>query len=128
MRVQLTGLLLTSLLMVACDDAAPVETPAASPPPEATIAQPLEEVEPPPAVEEPVATTGRLLVTGGASGIGQATATRFLGESIGHLPMGEPVEIEAGKHELKVLDMKTGRGKELSIHVEAGQLMEIAAE
>ena len=105
-------------LLIACDDAAPPEVaPVEEAPTEAGAAAPVAEPAP-----EPAATTGRLLVVGGASG-----AVFVDGESVGHLPMTEPIEVEAGDHELKVLDMKTGRGMELSIHVEAGSLLEVPA-
>ena len=102
-------------LLGACDDAAPTEATS----PEVQAAEP-------PAVEpavDPAVTTGRLLVVGGKSGVVMVD-----GESVGQLPMVEPVDIEAGDHALKVLDMKTGRGQELSIHVQAGMLLEIPAE
>jgi len=105
-------------LLGACDDAAPTEATS----PEVQAAEPPA-VEPAvdPAVD-PAVTTGRLLVVGGKSGVVMVD-----GESVGQLPMVEPVDIEAGDHALKVLDMKTGRGQELSIHVQAGMLLEIPA-
>jgi hypothetical protein len=106
-------------LLGACDDAAPPETTPAEPPAVGAASEPP--VEAPAA--EPVTTTGRLLVVGGTSGVVMVD-----GESVGQLPMSEPVDIEAGDHALKVLDMKTGRGQELSIHVQAGMLLEIPAD
>ena len=107
-------------LLIACDDSAP--SPDAAPPePE------IEVVEEAPPAEEPTpqdATSGRLLVLGGAAG----AAVFVDGEKVGLLPMTEPVAVPAGDHELKVLDIKTGRGQELSIHIEAGALLEIPAE
>lgn len=106
-------------LLVACDEASPPEAPAEAPPDVEAAPDPPGEAE----AVEPVATTGRLLVVGGTSGVVMVD-----GESVGQLPMTEPVEIEAGDHELKVLDMKTGRGQELNINVQAGKLLEIPAE
>jgi hypothetical protein len=108
-------------LLTACDDSAPPETSTPPPPAEADTPPPAEADTPP--AEPPAALPGRLLVVGGTSG-----AVFVDGESVGHLPMSEPIEVEAGDHELKVLDMKTGRGQELNIHIEAGRLLEIPAK
>ena len=108
-------------LIIACDDSAP--SPDAPPPaPELEAA-----VEDAPPAEDPApqdATSGRLLVLGGADG----AAVFVGGEKVALLPMTEPVAIPAGDHELKILDIKTGRGQELSVHIEAGALLEIPAE
>ncbi|MDG1480777.1 MAG: hypothetical protein P8R54_14370 [Myxococcota bacterium] len=106
-------------LLGACDDAAPPEASAS----ESLAVEEAPEPSPEAPAVDPVTTTGRLLVIGGTSGVVMVD-----GESVGQLPMSEPVDIEAGDHALKVLDMKTGRGQELSIHVQAGMLLEIPAE
>ncbi|MFT5680218.1 MAG: hypothetical protein ACI8RZ_001124 [Myxococcota bacterium] len=109
-------------LFAACDEVAESEMPAVEAPAEVPVAAPVAMTEEALAAELAV-TVGRLLVVGGT-----AAVVMIDGESVGQLPMAEPVEVEAGDHELKVLDMKTGRGQELSIHVQAGKLLEIPAE
>ena len=108
-------------LIIACDDNEP--SPFVTAPDiavEAAAEEPLPAEDPVPQDD----TSGRLLVLGGASG----SAVFVDGEKVGLLPMTDPVAVEAGDHELKVLDMKTGRGQELSVHIEAGALLEIPAE
>ena len=108
-------------LVIACDDSVP-STSASTPDP---VAAPAAEEPPPAEAPEPQdANSGRLLVLGGASG----AAVFVDGEKVGLLPMAEPGAVSPGDHELKILDMKTGRGQELSIHIEAGALLEIPAE
>lgn len=107
-------------LIIACDDSAPSPEPS----PEPASAAPAEASQVVEAPQPQDTTSGRLLVIGGAAG----SAVFVDGDKIGLTPMSEPVAVEAGEHELKVLDMKTGRGQELSIHIEAGALLEIPAE
>ena len=111
---------LLASLLVGCDDAETPAEPAEAAPVEEAAPEPQPLTETPPTEAAP--TTGRLLVAG-------TTGAVFVdGESVGHLPMSEPIEVEVGDHELKVLDMKTGRGQELNVRIEAGKLLEVPAE